>query len=240
MSLERKSPDQLVAAAGANDYGLLASSYEALANFFSAGQIRAVKKAQLADIRPNDRVLYAGAGGGEDAAMAARVGARVTVLDLSPKMLAQAERRFRREGVHGGIERIVGNVLLHRPASPYDVVCSNFFLDVFSRSVAREVLAHLCALVRPDGKLLIADFTPAEGSVLLRFARQAYVRASSLSCCLLAKNAFHGAYDYRDDLAAAGFRAERTTPCGLFFSTITARAPARPHDFEPGCESALT
>lgn len=239
MSLERMNPDQLVAVTGANDYGVLASSYEALANFFSAGQIRAVKKAQLADIGPNDRVLYAGAGGGEDAAMAAGAGARVTVLDLSPKMLAQAERRFRREGVHEGIELIVGNVLLHRPASPYDVVCSNFFLDVFSRSVAREVLAHLCTLVRPGGKLLIADFTPAEGSVLLRFVRQMYVRASSLSCCLLANNAFHGSYDYREDLAAAGFRIERTTPCGHFFYTLTAR-PAAPNDLERGPQSALT
>ena len=224
MTRENKTADQLVALTGTNDYGRLASSYEALANFFSAGRIRAVKKAQLADLRAHDRVLYAGAGGGEDAVMAAQAGARVTVLDLSPKMLAQAERRFRREGVHEGIELIVGNVLLHRPANPYDVVCANFFLNVFSRSVMREVLSHLRTLVRPGGRLLIADFAPAEGSFPLRLARQAYSVASSLSCCLLAGNAVHAGYDYREDLAPAGLRLERTTLCGPFYCTLTARA----------------
>lgn len=224
MILEQERFEQLVACTGANHYGRLASTYDALANLLSAGKIRAAKRAQLEDIRPGERVFYAGVGGGEDAVMAARAGARVTVLDLSPKMLAQAERRFRREGVLGDIERITGNVLQHRPAVRYDVVCANFFLNVFSPKVKREVLAHLGTLLRPGGKVLIADFAPAEGSLPLRLARQVYFGLAVLSCRLLAGNALHTLYDYRQDLAAARLQLERTTPCGFFFCTLTARA----------------
>lgn len=233
MVLENRSANQLIARTSATKYDRLASIYDVLANLVSAGRIRAVKQAQLEDIRPGDRVFYAGVGGGEDAAMAARAGARVTVLDLSPKMLARAERRFRREGVHENIESITGNVLQYRPAAPFDVVCANFFLNVFSPADKREVLTHLRTLVRQGGKLLIADFAPAEGGFLLWLARNVYSAATMLSCHLIAGNALHGLYDYREDLAAARLQFERRTPCGAFFCTLTA-SPMAPDECGPG------
>lgn len=233
MVLENESADQLIARTSATKYDRLASIYDVLANLVSAGRIRAVKQAQLEDIRPGDRVFYAGVGGGEDAAMAARAGARVTVLDLSPKMLARAERRFRREGVHEKIERITGNVLQYRPAAPFDVVCANFFLNVFSPADKHEVLTHLRTLVRQGGKLLIADFAPAEGGFLLCLARNVYSAVTMLSCHMIAGNALHRLYDYRKDLAAARLRFERRTPCGAFFCTLTA-SPMAPDECDPG------
>lgn len=226
MILEDESARQLVVRTAQTHYGRMAFAYDALAHLLSAGSIRATKRAQILDVQPSDRVFYAGVGGGEDAVMAARAGARVTVMDLAPGMVAKAQRRFRREGVHESIEALTGNVLQHRPAVPYDVVCANFFLNVFSPAVKREVLAHLRTLLRPGGKLLIADFAPAEGSLLLRIARWVNFGISVLTCRLVAGNALHPLYDYREDLAAARLRLERITYCGLLYCTMTARAPS--------------
>src|SRR5262245_46786191 len=73
---------QSMATATTNNYDRVASLYDILSHVYSGGQIRACKAAQLTHIKPTDRVLYAGVGGGEDALEAARLGASVTVVDL--------------------------------------------------------------------------------------------------------------------------------------------------------------
>ena len=89
-----------------NNYGVVAKIYDALGHIYSGGQIRASKAAQLDVIEPGQRVLYAGAGGGEDAVMAAKQGAIVTVVELSPEMVEQCRRRFEKAGVDGQIELV--------------------------------------------------------------------------------------------------------------------------------------
>ena len=60
------------------NYNRAAWFYEKAAKFYSTNQIRSSKRFQLNYIQPGDKVLYLGAGTGEDAIMAARHGAEVT------------------------------------------------------------------------------------------------------------------------------------------------------------------
>jgi ubiquinone/menaquinone biosynthesis C-methylase UbiE len=68
---------------------------------YSGGQIYAAKASQLVPMRSGDRVLYAGVGPGEDAALAERLGAKVTCIDVAPKMLQKVESRFQSEPQRG-------------------------------------------------------------------------------------------------------------------------------------------
>ena len=212
-----------------NNYDAIASCYDTLSSLYSLGQIRACKRSQLKELLPGLRVLYTGAGGGEDAALAARLGAKVTVIDLSPRMVALAERRFRTEGLEGRLEVICGDVLEHAREGHYDVVVSNFFLNVFAPGVMEEVLHHLARQLRPGGRLLIADFAPPAGNPLLKAAQRFYFRLAVLTFRLVAHNALHPIYDYAKCFQGAGLRLEATRGFGLlgrgpaFFSTLSAR-----------------
>lgn len=198
-----------------NNYDRIARCYDALAHLYSLGRIRACKQSQVATIVPGDRVLYTGAGGGEDAVLAARKGARVTVLDLSPRMVALAGARFRKAGLEGAAEVLCGDVLAHRREGQYDVVVSNFFLNVFAEPVMGEVLRHLVRQLRPGGRLLIADFAPCGRNRVVNLLRRAYFGLAVLAFRLVAGNALHPLYDYRRLLPGAGLRLEATRGFGL-------------------------
>jgi demethylmenaquinone methyltransferase/2-methoxy-6-polyprenyl-1,4-benzoquinol methylase len=205
-----------------NNYDRIASFYDRLSDLYSGGQIRACKGAQMRDIRPGARVLYAGVGGGEDAVMAAQKAAHVTVVDLSARMLTKAAERMAAAGLEGQVESIHGDVLAHDRREYYDVVCANFFLNVFSEHVMRAAMRHLASLLRPEGKLLIADFAPVEGPALQRMVRRMYFGAAVVACRFAAGNALHPIYDYRVHLDQANLRPTQSTSCGRFFCTLTA------------------
>src|SRR5476651_1185697 len=81
------------------NYNRVAPVYEALGYIYSGRQIYDAKASQISEIEPQDRVLYAGVGPGEDALLAARHGAQVTGVDVSTAMLCQAEARMTRAGL---------------------------------------------------------------------------------------------------------------------------------------------
>ena len=62
------------------NYDRAAWFYEKSAKIYSTNQIRASKRYQMQHIEPGEKVLYLGAGAGEDALMAARHGAKVLSL----------------------------------------------------------------------------------------------------------------------------------------------------------------
>ena len=101
-------------------YASLAFIYDELASLYSFGRIAQSKRAQLGEIEPGARVLYAGVGRGEDAILAARFGAQVTAIDLAPTMLRRLEKKLAQEGLQA--ELIEGDVAEHEVEEAYDVV----------------------------------------------------------------------------------------------------------------------
>lgn len=182
----------------------VASIYERLGQVYSGGQIAAAKRSQLWQMRPGDRVLYAGVGAGEDAAEAARLGAALTCLDLSAAMLARVERRLAAAGQSA--ELICGNAFEHARPGYYDIICANFFLNCLTEPAMRDMLLHLATLVRPGGKLLIADLAVPQGCLLARWFHRAYTRAANVIFWALGLVPLHPIYDYRRYFAAAGLR----------------------------------
>ncbi|HEV3004253.1 MAG TPA: class I SAM-dependent methyltransferase [Pirellulales bacterium] len=155
-------------------------------------------------MQPGDRVLYAGVGAGEDAVDAARLGARLTCLDLSSAMLTRLEARL--NGAGHAAEVVCGNVFDHRRTGYYDVVCANFLLNCLSEAAMRDMVAHLATLVRPGGKLLIADLALPQGGLFSRCAQRAYSRVANVIFWALGLVPLHPIYDYRRHFANAGLK----------------------------------
>lgn len=195
-------------------YTSVASVYERLGHLYSCGQIAAAKRAQLWQLRPNDRVLYAGVGAGEDAAEAARLGANLTCLDLSPVMLARVQERLTDLGQSA--ELVCGNVFDHSRPGHYDVICANFFLNCLTEPAMRDMLVHLATLLRPGGMLLIADLAIPQGCLLARCLQRAYSRAANVIFWTLGLAPLHPIYDYRRHFATAGLRCQRERSFRLF------------------------
>ncbi len=109
-------------------------------------------------IRKGDRVLDVGSGPGRFAIELARIGSRVTVVDISPTQLRLNEEKVGEAGVEHAIEeRVLGDVLdLARwQDSSFDAtVCYGGPISyVLER--ADEAVAELLRVTRPGGVLLI-------------------------------------------------------------------------------------
>ncbi|HSJ51027.1 MAG TPA: methyltransferase domain-containing protein [Actinomycetota bacterium] len=96
---------------------------------------------------PGARVLDAGAGTGALSLLAAELGYEVTALDLSPGMLAQAERKAKERALEGRLAFLVGSAA-EPPPGPFDAVMERHVLWTTVDPVGvlrawREVAARL-------------------------------------------------------------------------------------------------
>lgn len=178
-------------------YGRVAAVYDALGTLYSAGAISRAKRESARFVAPGSTVLYAGAGTGEEAVLAARAGARVTLLDSSKAMLARAKARFDREqeGVAHAPVFAAQTLEAHRPHR-YDVVVASFFLNVFSEPELPRAQACLCDLVRAGGRLVVVDFAAPRSSRAFAALQRAYYLPPLGLFHLLTHNPWHPLYDY--------------------------------------------
>jgi arsenite methyltransferase len=126
-----------------------AESFAGVANPFALGVLA-----------PGERVLDLGSGAGTDSLVAAQmVGAegRVTGIDMTPEMVAKARASAAELGA-GNAEFLEGEVeRLPFPDASFDVVISNGVIDLIPDKDA--VFAELSRVLRPGGRLQIADVT---------------------------------------------------------------------------------
>ena len=206
----------------------------------------------MAHLSPGESVLYVGVGTGDNALAAARAGARVTCIDLSPAMLKRAEARFTRAGLTGDF--ICADALEHHPVEGYDAVALNFFLNFFSEGSMQRALARLAGLVKPGGKLMIADYAYPRGNWLVRLPQVIYWRITNVffwAVSLGGFGALHPIYDYVSYFPALGletesieyFRPLRVGPVGLLFDLRRACPSEIPPQIRGpasgGCEAAV-
>jgi len=151
----------------------------------------------VAELRPGERVLDLGSGGGIDVILSARrVGptGRAIGLDMTDEMLELAVRNAAEAGVDN-VEFVRGTIeSIPLPAASVDVVISNCVINLAADKAA--VFAEIARVLRPGGRVGVSDvvaddsLTPAE-----RAERGSY------SGCIAGALSFA---EYRTGLAAAG------------------------------------
>ncbi len=200
----------------------VASVYELLANLWSLGRVGQMKRAQLAHLSAGDRVLYVGVGPGDDAVAAAELGAQVTCLDLSPRMVEGVRRRFDAAGREGTF--VVSDLFAYVPERPFDVVVANFLFGCFPDGRRREAVARVVEFLRSGGRLLVADTGAPRGSAPARAFWYVYHGLAYGFSAIQGLTPWLPRFDLEPDLAAAG--------CGIEGRRFVRLWPRGPVTFE--------
>ena len=146
-----------------------ASYYDLAVIITTLGQARRLRKmtVDLAHINPGDNVLDVGCGTGEVTLLAKTRANQGIVhgIDPSPEMLAVARKKAARKGLD--INFRVGVIeALPFPDSSLDVVTSSLMMHHLPENLKGRGLAEIYRVLKPGGRLLIADFLRATGSFL--------------------------------------------------------------------------
>ena len=163
----------------------------------------------LAELRPGERVLDLGSGGGIDVLLSARrvaPGGWAYGLDMTDEMLALARENQRKAGVEnaeflkGEIERIP------LPDNAVDVIISNCVINLSADK--DRVLREAFRVLKPGGRFAVSD-------VVTRGEIPASIRESVLLWVGCVAGAL-GDDEYRAKLAAAGFEDISIEPTRVY------------------------
>lgn len=185
-------------------YKLVGPIYDWLSALYSGKSIHHCKVAMLDRLKPGDKVLFAGVGHGKDAVYAARLGAEVTVVDLSETMLKKFQANLDREGITIKIRQVHSDIMKVAEYERYDMVVANFFLNVFHEDMMVRVLEHLIRLGKPGAHVVVGDFSFPSGNVFSRIAKTLYWYGAVGFFWLFAGNAFHNIYNYPEWMKKLG------------------------------------
>jgi ubiquinone/menaquinone biosynthesis C-methylase UbiE len=144
--------------------------YDLMETFFDAfvfrGMVRALRQrtADLARVQLGEAVLDVGCGTGTLALeVQRRVGAtgRVVAIDPGPQQIARARAKATRR--HVPIEFHIGVIeQLTFPDQTFDAVLSTLMMHHLPAGLKRQGLAEIVRVLKPGGRLVIADFTRTE------------------------------------------------------------------------------
>ncbi|MFC4590146.1 class I SAM-dependent methyltransferase [Sphaerisporangium corydalis] len=138
--------------------------YEILVNVAFAGHRRALftRLAALSGARPGERVLDVGCGTGYLTRLIAPLvnpGGQVTGLDPSPAMIAHARRR-----APGACDYVIGQgQAMDFPDARFDAVVASVSLHHMPAPALPAAIGEMYRVLRPGGRLLIAEFRPPSG-----------------------------------------------------------------------------
>lgn len=173
-----------------------AAYYDVTVNLLTLGKARRLRTMTVdqALIKPGDRVLDVGCGTGEVTLLAkTRAGlGEVYGIDPAPEMISVAGNKAKRRRLD--IDFRVGVIeSLPLPDSSIDVVTSSLMMHHLPEPLKARGLAEIYRVLRPGGRLLIADFMRPTGSFLnhlfIAFTRHRGLRAGIEDLQTLLKDA---------------------------------------------------
>jgi ubiquinone/menaquinone biosynthesis C-methylase UbiE len=136
-------------------YQRIAPFYDLLELPFEYGRYRRLR--QLVFDGLSGRILDAGVGTGRNIAFYPR-GAEVVGIDISPAMLARAERRLRPSPAATVELREMDATRLGFPAGSFDVAVATFLFCVLPGELQRPALRELGRVVRTGGTVRLLDY----------------------------------------------------------------------------------
>lgn len=149
-----------------------ASFYDSLTNLLTFGHIRQLRMltVDLAELKPGEKILDVGCGtGGVTLPAKSRVGpsGQASGIDPAPEMIAVAKKKAARAGLD--IDFRLGVIeALPYPDSTFDVVTSSLMMHHLPAHLQGKGLAEITRVLKPGGRLLIADMMRPDESLHAR------------------------------------------------------------------------
>jgi len=135
-------------------YARIARLYDLLDLPFEYGRYRPIRRRLFEGVGGN--VLDAGVGTGRNMPFYPP-GARITGIDLSPAMLARAQRRKIRLGVPVEL-RLMDAMATDFPDAHFDFVVATFLFCVLEPDQQLPALRELRRIVRPQGEIRLIEY----------------------------------------------------------------------------------
>lgn len=192
----------------------------------AGGRLQRGRTAFLAEVKNSRRALLLGEGPGRFLVelLRANLHVRVTCVERSPRMIAEA-RRHLSESERARVQFVQADALTWwSPGCGFDLVVTNFFLDCFRPEELAGLVLRIAAHTTADACWLLADFREPEsgwrrwrGRVVLALMYRGFRFATGLTAArLTAPDRF---------LEAAGFRrtAQHLASFGLVHADLWRR-----------------
>lgn len=188
-----------------------ASSYDFLTSILTFGQAKRLRTMTIdqALLKSGEAILDVGCGtGGVTIPAKHRVGSngRAAGIDPSPEMIAVAQKKAQRLGLEIDFRMGVIEALPYPDAS-FDVVTSSLMMHHLPEHVQVKGLAEIYRVLKPGGRLLIADMSSPKAS-----PRQHVLNALTMHQGLKV-----GVEDLQGTLKAAGFQGVTLLDQHFFF-----------------------
>jgi ubiquinone/menaquinone biosynthesis C-methylase UbiE len=135
----------------------ISSIYDQVTDSISLNQTAMTKDYLLQMVIKEKSVLEIGCGNGDLSISLAQKGLKVTGLDISKKMIGNAQRKSEDNNLTD-IRFIQKDFLSYETDEKFDYVILAYFLNVFpDERTVKEVMKKVISHLKPDGYILIAD-----------------------------------------------------------------------------------
>ena len=140
------------------DFNAIAPFYDGLAKLMYRTKLNDAKVHFLNQLKPNQTILVLGGGTGWllEQLDALNLSLKVTFVEASPKMIRYAKKRKVHNLSIEFEERYFDASFLSEVK--YDVVFTNFFLDLFEGLELKRLIQHISTLIVKDGTWILTDF----------------------------------------------------------------------------------
>jgi tRNA (cmo5U34)-methyltransferase len=153
---------------GKNGFDRIAPFYDIVVTIFSGGAVARCRNYFLKDIPSDAEILLIGGGTAPeiDFLFKNRFTGKIVILDSSAGMLELAKERVKRKFPEHSDKCIFTceDLRSYSPSGKFDVIITNFFLDLFTKSEIDIFIRKLAPSLKPGGIWLIADFSNTEVS----------------------------------------------------------------------------
>ena len=134
-------------------------AYDQRMDKVSRGRVREVKEAVAEEVPVGSHVLEIGCGTGELASLIITRNCKVEGFDLNPAMVEACQNRINDENLTSkfSVSQMGVDGMDHLPAERFDAVVSTLVFSELSDDERRFALKHAVRILKPGGRLIIAD-----------------------------------------------------------------------------------